>query len=238
MLHDLRSTLLFAASLLLICCFLLEASYRRTSLISAESAGALPGRPGDIFKCAPDQTSTTNKPIHSLTSPFDHTCSLVVRTFSQTSTAPPEASSASTTCLVTAMDHSAAPVPYTYGQPGAYHPYPYPYPPASAAWPPGFDPAMLPYPDPRLYAGGVPGYFDHLTGRPPPSAADFYAAAAAVSLLLPIQCPTRPHAKCSKSRTLSTSKPQDRPKVHSDRLCANVQPPYTSNLPKLLMPAS
>ena len=37
---------------------------------------------------------------------------------------------------------------------------------------------MLPYPDPRMYAGGVPGYFDHLAGRPPPSAADFYAAAA------------------------------------------------------------
>ena len=86
------------------------------------------------------------------------------------------------------MDHSAAPAPYPYGQPGAYPPYPYPYPPASAAWPPGFDPAMLPYPDPRLYAGGVPGYFDHLAGRPPPSAADFYAAAAVSPLVLGVTC--------------------------------------------------
>ena len=76
------------------------------------------------------------------------------------------------------MDHSAAPAPYPYGQPNGYPPYPYPYPPASAAWPPGFDPAMLPYPDPRMYAGGVPGYFDPMAVRPPPSAADFYAAAA------------------------------------------------------------
>ena len=41
---------------------------------------------------------------------------------------------------------------------------------------------MLPYPDPRMYAGGVPGYYDPMAGRPPPSAAEFYAAAA-VSLL-------------------------------------------------------
>ena len=75
------------------------------------------------------------------------------------------------------MDHSAAPAAYPYGQPSGYPPYPYPYPPANAAWPPGFDPAMLPYPDPRMYAGGVPGYFDPMAVRPPPSAADFYAAA-------------------------------------------------------------
>lgn len=74
------------------------------------------------------------------------------------------------------MDPAATPPPYPYAQPGAYPPYPYPYPPASAAWPTGFDPAMLPYPDPRMFAGGVPGYA--MPGLPPPSAAEFYAAAA------------------------------------------------------------
>lgn len=73
------------------------------------------------------------------------------------------------------MDPTAAPSHYAYAQPGAYPPYPYAYPQASAAWPAGFDPAMLPYPDPRMYPGGVPGY---PMPALPPSAADFYAAAA------------------------------------------------------------
>lgn len=104
------------------------------------------------------------------------------------------------------MDHSAAPPPYPYAQPGAYPPYPYPYPTASAAWPPGFDPAMLPYPDPRMYAGGVPGYFDHLAGRPPPSAAEFYAAAAVspcVYLLSPSQRPLAVYCPCQPVQTFA-----------------------------------
>ena len=109
------------------------------------------------------------------------------------------------------MDHSAAPAPYAYGQPSGYPPYPYPYPPASAAWPPGFDPAMLPYPDPRMYAGGVPGYYDPMAVRPPPSAADFYAAAAVslpacfFSLAHNVQ---EPNSVKSRSRSLPTYRAQ------------------------------
>ena len=134
------------------------------------------------------------------------------------------------------MDHSAAPAPYPYGQPSGYPPYPYPYPPANAAWPPGFDPAMLPYPDPRMYAGGVPGYFDPMAVRPPPSAADFYAAAA-------VSLPSCPHVSSTQSPRaklilelyqifcqLVSLNSWPGCQVHWHALYVFVQLPHTSNL--------
>lgn len=132
------------------------------------------------------------------------------------------------------MDHSAAPAPYPYGQPTGYPPYPYPYPPANAAWPPSFDPAMLPYPDPRMYAGGVPGYYDPMAVRPPPTAADFYAAAVSLHVCSVFMAHKRPKAKlCQKPLQIFANLRcsfRGQAARSTGTLYVNVQMPHTSNL--------